>query len=161
MKRAIVIGCALVVAAGLYLYMRTGPSQTTGVSEETAAVSEETLPRPVSSAFRKAYPGVTFESAARVQENGGVLYRIESVDQTRSRGLLYAPDGSLVEIVDEVSEGELPEPVRAAARSHRRATIERAARITRGAKTWYEVTLKGSRKTHLAAEPDGKILSFE
>jgi hypothetical protein len=168
MKRLVIIGCALVVVTGLYLRTRTGPVQMTGVPEQelprpaqTTGIPEEELPRPVLSAFQKTYPGVTLTSAARVQEDGRGLYRIESVDQTHSRGLLYAPDGSLVETTDEVSEGELPDPVRAAARSHPRATIERAARVTRGGKTWYDVTLKGSRKTHLAVEPDGNVLSFQ
>jgi hypothetical protein len=168
MKHLLIIGCALVVVTGLYLRTRTGPARTTGVPEQqlprpvqTTGIPEEDLPPPVLSAFQKAYPGGTLKSAARVDENGRGLYKIESVDQTRGRGLLYAPDGSLVETIDEVSEGELPDPVRAAARSHPRATIERAARITRGGKTWYDVTLKGSRKTHLAVEPDGNVLSFE
>ncbi len=60
-----------------------------------------------------------------------------------------------------VAASELPEPVLAAVRSHQRASIASASKLTRAGRVVYDLRLTGTRKTHLVVEPDGRVITFE
>jgi hypothetical protein len=64
-------------------------------------------------------------------------------------------------ITQEIPEADLPEPVRAAVRSHPRAVLRRALKVTSGETVSYNLTLSGTRKTHMVVAADGRVISFE
>jgi hypothetical protein len=55
----------------------------------------------------------------------------------------------------------VPEAVRVAVHAHPRAVLRRAVRITRGAAVTYDLTLTGTRKTHMIVGAGGHVISFE
>lgn len=75
--------------------------------------------------------------------------------------VLYDATGAVVEVAEQVEERELPKPVLAAIRSHRRAIYVSAMKVTRGRNVEYRITVKGSRRTAMVAKPDGTVVSFE
>jgi hypothetical protein len=115
------------------------------------------LPAPILAAFQAAYPHATIRSAAEEKENGKVVWEVESTDGGLRRDLLYSPDGTVVEIEEEVPSAQLPEPVTAAVKArYPAARVVKAERVTRGAKVSYELQLAGAAKKEIALTPDGK-----
>jgi transcription elongation GreA/GreB family factor len=64
-------------------------------------------------------------------------------------------------VTQQISEAELPDTVRAAVHAHPRAVLHRAVRVTHGATVTYDLTLTGTRKTHMIVGADGRVISFE
>lgn len=61
------------------------------------------LPDAVLTAFKAAYPDAKIKEAAKEEDNGQVVYEIESVDGKQKRDILYAPDGTVVEIEETMA----------------------------------------------------------
>lgn len=120
-----------------------------------------TLPPDVKKAFEQTYPRATISATAQQREGNRTLFRIDSVDAGRRRVVLYDAKGAVVEVAEQVEERELPKPVAAAIRSHRRAIYVRGMKVTRGPNVEYRITVRGSRRTAMVAKPDGTVLSFE
>jgi hypothetical protein len=119
------------------------------------------LPADVRKAFEQAYPRATISAAAPQREGNRALFRVDSVDAGRRRVVLYDAKAAVVEVAEQVQENELPKPVLAAIRSHRRAIFVSAMKVTRGRNVHYRITVRGSRRTSMVAKPDGTVLSFE
>jgi hypothetical protein len=62
---------------------------------------------------------------------------------------------------EAVLEKDLPKPVAAAMRSHRRAIFVSGMKVTNGSRVEYRLTLKGTRKTAMVVKPDGTVVSFK
>ncbi len=122
---------------------------------------EKALPAPVLSAFRKAYPGASITAASSRSANAKTEYVVSSVDKGRTRNLVYAQDGTPLEVSEQTAENELPGPVRSAYKTHPRAIFVKAEKVTRGTIVQYVLELKGTRKTHMVVEPGGKVLVFD
>ena len=120
-----------------------------------------TLPPEVKKAFDQAYPRATRSATVPQREGTRTLFRIDSVDAGRRRVVLYDAKGVVVEVADQVEERELPKPVLAAIRSHRRAIYVSGMKVTRGRNVEDRITVKGSRRTAMVAKPDGTVVSFE
>jgi hypothetical protein len=124
------------------------------------ALAAAALPRPILAAFKAAYPHATIKSAVEKKEDGKVVWEVESIDQGLGRDLLYAPDGSVVEIEEEVPNAQLPPPVTFSVKAHYPAArIVKAEKVTRGAKVSYELQLVGAPKRSVELAPDGKLLT--
>lgn len=67
----------------------------------------------------------------------------------------------VAQAMEVVLEKDLPAPVLAAIKSHRRAIFVSGQKITRGGEVEYHLTLKGSRRTAMIVRPDGEVVSFE
>lgn len=66
------------------------------------------------------------------------------------------------DVREAVAESDLPAPVLAAGRSHPRASITGATKVTRGGNVvFYELRLTGTRKTRMVVSPDGQVLTFD
>lgn len=128
---------------------------------QAPAITGSTLPPEVKKAFDQAYPRATISATAPQREGTRTLFRIDSIDAGRRRGVLYDAKGAVVEVADQVEERELPRPVLAAIRSHRRAIYVSGMKVTRGRNVEYRITVKGSRRTAMVAKPDGTVISFE
>jgi hypothetical protein len=120
-----------------------------------------TLPPEVKKAFDQAYPRATISATGPQREGVRTLFRIDSVDAGRRRLVLYDAKGAVIEVADQIEERELPKPVLAAIRSHRRAIYVGGMKVTRGRNVEYRITVKGSRRTAMVAKPDGTVVSFE
>ena len=126
----------------------------------TALAAAQTPPA-VAKAFQQAYPGATISATAEQREGNRTLFRVEGVHQGRRRVVLYDANGSAIEVAEQVEEKELPAPVLAAIRAHRRAIYVSGVKVTRGKNVEYRLTVKGSRRTAMVAKPDGTVVSFE
>lgn len=62
---------------------------------------------------------------------------------------------------EPVAEAELPPAVLAAVHAHPRASFASAAKVTRDGRVIYDLTVTGTRKTHLVVAADGTVLTFE
>jgi hypothetical protein len=120
-----------------------------------------TLPAPVKSAFEKAYPGATISAATPERDNNRPVFRIDSTQNGKRRIVLYDASGALIEVAEQVEEKELPQPVAAAIRAHRRAIYVSGLKVTRGSNVEYRLTVRGSRRTAMVAKPDGTVVSFK
>jgi len=130
---------------------------TTSFAQAPATI----LPAPVKNAFEKAYPGATISSATQEREGNRAAFRVESVQGGKRRSVLYDTSGSVIEVAEQVEERELPPPVAAAIRSHRRAIYVSGLKVTRGSNVEYRLTVRGSRRTAMVAKPDGTVVSFK
>jgi hypothetical protein len=115
------------------------------------------LPAPVTAAFKKTYPNATIRGTAKETEGGKTVYEVESVENGRARDLIYAADGTVTEIEEEMNPADLPAPVSAGVKKlYPTATIAVAERLTRGTTVQYELQLEGAAKKSVALMPDGK-----
>lgn len=125
------------------------------------SVGMAAVPSAVKKAFAQSYPGATISATAQTRDNNQPAFRIDSTDQGRRRVLLYDAHGKVIEIAEYVQEKDLPKPVADALRSHRRAILVSAMKVTRGGNVEYRLTARGSRKTSMIAKPDGTVLSWK
>ena len=107
-----------------------------------------------------AFVGLTFASAA-AQTSATNQKRVETVEQGRKKVVLYDASGAMLEMSEQVEEKDLPKPVLAAIRSHRRAIFVSAMKVTRKSGVEYQITVRGSRRTAMIANADGTVLSFK
>jgi hypothetical protein len=115
------------------------------------------LPAPILAAFEAAYPHATLKSAAAEKENGKVVWEVESTENGLGRDLLYTPDGTVVEIEEEVPSAQLPAPVTAAVKAqYPAARIVKGEKVTRGATVTYELQLAGAARKSIELTPEGK-----
>ncbi len=119
------------------------------------------LPAPVKSAFEKTYPGATVFAVTQEREDNRPVFRVESMQAGKRRSILYEANGGTIEVAEQVEEKELPPPVAAAIRSHRRAIYVSGLKVTRGSSVEYRLTVRGSRRTAMVAKPDGTVVSFK
>jgi hypothetical protein len=121
----------------------------------------QSLPPAVKSAFDQAYPGATISAATQERDNNRTVFRVDSLHKGKRRIVVYDSNGALIETAEQVEEKELPQPVAAAMHSHRRAIYISGFKVTRGSNVEYRLTVRGSRKTAMVAQPDGTVLSFK
>jgi hypothetical protein len=115
------------------------------------------LPAPILAAFQAAYPHATIKTAAAEKENGKVVWEVESTENGLGRDLLYTPDGTVVEIEEEVPSVQLPAPVTAVVKAqYPSARIVKGERVTRGATVTYELQLAGAAKKSIELTPEGQ-----
>ena len=119
------------------------------------------VPPAVLKAFQQAYPGATISAASPQRDAERTAFRFDSLDKGRRRVVLYDLNGTVLEVSEQVDEKELPPPVAAAIRAHRRAIYVMGLRVTRGRDVEYHVTVRGSRRTAMVAKPDGTVVSFK
>lgn len=155
MRRSLVVvlaGCLLVVTIGAFASAQVPASQTGAA---------RALPSTVLNAFQKAYPNAEITGSSQERQDGKIAFRVEAQDKGRHRVLLYDLTGSVIEAAEQVSEGDLPEPVVAAMRQQAHATYVKGMKVTRGLMVHYELTLRGTRKTTMVVKPDGAVVSFK
>ena len=134
-----------------------------GAAPQTApakAGQPASAPGPILAAFKAAYPHATMKSAAAEKENGKVIWEVESTENGLGRDLLYALDGSVLEIEEEVPSARLPAAVTAAVKAqYPSARIVKGERVTRGATVTYELQLAGAAKKSIELTPEGKLVA--
>jgi hypothetical protein len=124
-----------------------------------AADPAAALPAPVLAAFKKSYPNATIRHASKETEAGKTVWEVESIDTNLARDLVYNPDGTVVEVEEEVAMAGVPPVVADALKAkYPKATVTKAEKKTTGATVAYEFALKGAAVKSVAMTPDGKIV---
>ena len=131
-----------------------------GAAFAQSASQPSSLPPAVTRAFQQAYPGASISASTQARDNNRTVFRVESVDKGRRRVVLYDPNGTVVEVAEQVDEKALPKPVAAEMYSHPRAIYVSGLKVTRGGAVEYRLTLRGTRKTAMVLKPDGTVISF-
>lgn len=116
------------------------------------------LPQPVDSAFRQAYPRAVILNASRERRQGKVVYEIESRDGSTRRDLIYSAAGSVLEIEEVLPVDSVPGAVRAAAeRQVVGGKLVGVERVTRGDVILFEVRMRlNGRSRFLTFDPEGR-----
>jgi uncharacterized membrane protein YkoI len=153
MKRAFMYLLALVLTSGLVLPL----------TAQEKPLKKADVPKAVLSSFEKAYPHATAKGYSGESKDGKTVYEVESVEGKTHRDILYAADGTVLEIEEGMKVSDLPEEVRAAVkREYPNGSIASAEKLTKGESTQYEVVVKhGKKKTEMKIDPSGKVLEKE
>lgn len=119
---------------------------------------QDSLPQPVASAFRQAYPRAVILNASKERRQGKVVYEIESRDGPTRRDLIYSAAGSVLEIEEVVPVDSVPGAVRAAAeRQVAGGKLVGAERVTRGDVILFEVQMRlNGRARFLTFDLEGR-----
>jgi len=117
----------------------------------------------VLSAFQKAYPKAEIKGAAKEDEDGQIVYEIESVDGKQMRDILYSAEGKVLELEEAIPFKTLPEAVQKTIKeNYPDAEVEKAEKITKGETTNYEVVLENDDETlEIKLDSQGKIVKSE
>jgi hypothetical protein len=107
-----------------------------------------------------AFVGLTF-AGVTAQTSSTSAKRVETIENGRTKVVLYDAKGAVLEMTEQVQEKELPRPVFDAIHSHRRAIFVSALKVTRKGNVEYQITVRGSRKTAMVAKADGTVISFK
>lgn len=120
------------------------------------------LPAAVTAAFKKTYPNATIRGTAKEIEGGKTVYEVESVENGKARDFMYNPDGTVIDIEEELNPADLPAPVSAALKTlYPTATIGVAEKLTKGSTVQYELQIKGAKQKSVTFTPDGKLVPPE
>ena len=126
-----------------------------------ASLAHAQVPPTLKSAFEKAYPGATISAVTPERDNNRPVFRIDGAQHGKRRSVLYDANGAVIEVLEQVDEKELPQPVAAAMHSHPRAIYVTGFKVTRSGNVEYRLTVRGTRKTAMVAKPDGTVVSFK
>jgi hypothetical protein len=123
-------------------------------------IRKKDVPQAVISAFEKAYPGALVRGYSSEIEGGKVKYEIESFRNKFTLDVLYLPDGSVAEVEEGLTVGELPDAVKAAVKaSYPRGRIAKAEKKTVGLDVTYELRVSsGKIGIDLEIASGGRIL---
>jgi len=108
--------------------------------------------------------GATVRSYSSEMEQGKLEYEVALTVNGRSRNVTIAPDGSLLEIEDEVALAELPAAVRTGLEAKAApGTITKVESITKhGMLVAYEAQVRtGGKRSEIQVGPDGQPLAHE
>ncbi|MEO7134778.1 MAG: PepSY-like domain-containing protein [Vicinamibacterales bacterium] len=127
------------------------------VAAEQTSKATNTLPAKIASAFSTAYPNATITGVSTEKYAGKDAYEVESVENGKTRDLIYLLDGSVAVMEEEIAASDLPAAVAAAIRSdYPKASVTRYERAVERGTTTYEVQLKGAKVGSAEYTADGK-----
>lgn len=126
---------------------------------DSKPVAKKDLPVPVLAAFQKAYPSAKLKACSSELRDGKTCYELESKEGKTQRDLIYAADGSVLEIEESLAIADLPEAVeKAVADQYPKAVANKAEKLTKGNEVSYEVVVKdGKKKMELIFDVEGKV----
>lgn len=127
-------------------------------------ISRAALPAPVQKTADEQAKGATVRGYSKDIENGRVEYEVQVVANGHSRDITIAPDGSLVEIEEQVSIDALSPRVRTSLIAKAaKGKITRVESLTKHGKiVAYEAQiLTAGKHSEIQVGPDGNHLSHE
>jgi hypothetical protein len=153
----LIAACLALAAPGTFAQATKQAAKPALVTK--AADPAAKVPAPILAAFKQAYPNATIKAAAKEMENGKIEWEVESIDNGLARDLVYNPDGTVVEIEEQVAPASLPAAVTDAIKvKYPKATITKAEKLMKGAALTYEMALTGAAVKSIEITPDGKIV---
>jgi uncharacterized membrane protein YkoI len=119
----------------------------------------------VLTAFQKSYPNATNVKYEDTEADGKRFYEIEFKDKGNEFEALYQPDGTLLEIKEEIAMTALPQPViQSVNKAHPNGIIQEVERIMKpgGYIVGYEVEIRdGGKELELTLGSDGRVLKAD
>ena len=134
------------------------------VAAQEQRVTEAQLPAAVRQTAAAQSAGATVRGYTREVEAGKVEYEVEMMVGGRTRDVSIAPDGSVIEVEQEIPFDSLPAAVQAGLR--KRAGHGRIVKVesltTGGSLVAYEAAVRvGTKHSEVQVGPDGKALAHE
>lgn len=120
------------------------------------------LPAPVQQAAEKETKGATVRGYSTEVEDGQREYEVETTVNGHSRDITFAPDGTLLELEEQVDLNDLPASVRDGLKAKANSgTITKVESISKQGKiVAYEAkVVKGNKRSEIQVDPDGKPLT--
>ncbi|MEP6783746.1 MAG: PepSY-like domain-containing protein [Acidobacteriota bacterium] len=115
-------------------------------SAQAARKAAPKVPPAIATAFKAAYPNATIKGVSREKYAGKDAYEVESVENGRSRDLIYRLDGTVAVVEEELADADVPAAVAAAVKTDfPQATVTKYERSIEKGVTSYEVALKGAK----------------
>jgi uncharacterized membrane protein YkoI len=127
-------------------------------------IARSALPPAVEKAVQAETQGATIKGFAREREQGKTFYEAETVVNGHTRDVLFAGDGTIAEIEEEVAFDSLPSNVQAGlTQKAAGGKITKVESLTKKGKlVAYEGQVKkGSKSSEIQVGPDGKNLTHE
>lgn len=127
-------------------------------------IERSALPAIVERAVEAETQGATIKGFAQEREHGKTFYEAETVVNGHTRDVLFATDGTIAEIEEEVDFDSLSVNVRAGLTEKAAGgKITKVESLTkRGKLVAYEGHVKrGSKPSEIQVDPDGKSLAHE
>ena len=126
-------------------------------------IERKEVPAAVLAAFAGAYPKATIKGYSTEEENGQVVFEIESIEGMVMRDVTYAADGSLVSLEETLDKSQLPRKVKSALnKKFPKAKGLKAERITKGTLVSYEFQLEHQgTQLEVVFDPQGNELERE
>jgi hypothetical protein len=163
---ALAIACSFAVTALATAQTATKPVQKPAPTMKAAVAPAKAedpaakLPKVILDAFKKSYPTAVIKNVAEEEENGKTTWEVESTDKGIARDLVYNPDGTVVDIEEEVAAASLPPAVTAALKAkYPKATITKAEKLITGKTFVYELTIAGAGEVKsIELTADGKAV---
>jgi uncharacterized membrane protein YkoI len=133
-------------------------------SAQEKKIDRSALPSPVEKAVQAETKGATIKGFTEEREHGKTFYEVETVVNGRTRDILFAADGAVAEIEEEVPLESLPAPVQTGLRKKASGVnINKVESLTKNGKlVAYEGHIKRNGKSaEIQVGPEGKNLTHE
>ncbi len=133
-------------------------------SAQEKKIERSLLPPAVEKAVRTETTGATIKGFAQEREHGKTFYEVETVLNGRTRDILFAVDGTVTEVEEEVPFDSLPADVQAGLkRKAAGAPIDKVESLTKSGKlVAYEGHIKRNGKSgEIQVGPKGGNLAHE
>lgn len=135
-----------------------------GASAQERRLKKSDLPPAVQRAVEKESKGATIRGYSSETEQGQLQYEVDMTVRGHSRDVAFAPDGSVLEVEEEVAIDSLPAAVQEGLHKKTGAgTITRVESITKhGTLVAYEAqVLTGGKRSEVQVGPDGQPLTHK
>jgi len=121
--------------------------------------NQSNVPVAVRQAFKSAYPQASEPGYEKVEVNGFTFYRIESVDASTHRKILYYPDGKVSKIEESIVATDLPPAAqKVISDEYEKAKITSAEKVTAAGQVNYQVSVKkGGKSFDLQFDAEGNL----
>jgi hypothetical protein len=131
------------------------------IGEDDPKTVKSDVPQAVLRAFEKANPGVVGTDYSKEVVNGQTRYEIETRVSDLEKDFVYLPDGTLLQIVEDMQLKALPDVIaQSVKKAYPKAEIDEVDKIVRGETVEYEIILEIGETDHeLSVASDGRILS--
>ena len=127
-------------------------------------IDRSALPPAVEKTVQEQSQGMTIKGFALDHENGGTQYEVEMMLNGHSKDIEIAPDGTLLEVEEQVAIDSLPAEVQsslgakaAGAKITKVESLKKKDRLV----AYEAATLKGSKKGEIQVGPHGETLAHE
>ena len=132
------------------------------VPAQEKRVTKSTLPAAVQKAAEEQTKGATVRGYSTEVVNGQREYEVETMLNGHSRDITFAPDGSMLELEEQVNLSDLPAAVRDGLQAKARSgKITKVESLTKNGKiVAYEADVrKAAKRYEVQVGPDGKTLA--
>jgi uncharacterized membrane protein YkoI len=128
-----------------------GPAMAAGKK-----IQKKDLPGAVQKAVQEEEAkGATVKNIIAEKEGGKTVYEVETIVRGRTRDIIFAATGSIVESEEEVALDAIPAPARAALEAG--GKVIKVETLTKGAKVAYEAQVeKNGKKSEVTVDATGK-----